>query len=313
MKIIKPKRLAKGDLIGIITPASSVEDFTKIERSTKYFESLGYQVEHGPNIGKSKGYLAGTDEERLSDLHYMFKSKNVKAVFCARGGYGSGRILNQIDYKLIRNNPKIFVGYSDITQLQMAFIAKCGLLTFAGPMPIVDFAADISPFTEEHFWKMITSNKKIGKLSQPENEKIFPIIKGDVKARIVGGNLSNIVNLIGTEYMPYLKDKILFMEEIAEYPYKIDRMLNQLQLTKIIPNLKGILLGAFVDCHEHDYSKRTLTLGEVIQDFFSQVKIPVMYNLKHGHIKDKLTLPFGGLIKIHSGRGYLEVMESLTS
>lgn len=311
MKIIKPKRLLKGDVIGIITPASTPDDLSKIEKSTRYFESIGYKVELAPNVGKSRGYLAGTDEERVDDFHYMFKSKKVKAVFCARGGYGSGRILDKLDYKLIRNNPKIFVGYSDISQLQLALLTKCGLLTFAGPMPAVDFADEIKPFTEELFWKVLTSNKKIGKLTQPGGEKIFPIIKGDVKARLVGGNLSNIISLLGTEYFPNIKDKILFLEEIGEYPYRIDRMFNQLRLIKALSGNKGILLGAFVDCHEHDYAKRTLTLGEVIQDYLNKSKVPVHYNLKHGHIKENITLPVGGLIKVHSLKGYIEIAEAI--
>ena len=311
MKIIKPKRLLKGDVIGIITPASTPDDFSKIEKSTKYFEGLGYKVELGPNIGKSRGYLAGSDEERLNDLHYMFKSKTVKAVFCARGGYGSGRILDKIDYRIIKNNPKIFVGYSDIPQLHFALLTKSSLLTFAGPMPAVDFSDEISPFAEEQFWKVLTTNKKIGKLVQPDGEKIFPIIKGDVKARLIGGNLSNIISLIGTDYFPNTKDKILFIEEIGEYPYRVDRMFNQLRLNKVFTGSKAILLGAFIDCHEHDYSKRTLTLGEVMQDYFNSSKIPVHYNLKHGHIKDNMTLPIGGLIKIHSTKGYLELTENV--
>lgn len=312
MKIIKPARLRKGDVIGIITPASCPEDLTKLEKSTKYFESLGYQVEQGPNIGKFEGYLGGTDAERLSDFHFMFRSKNIKAVFCARGGYGSGRILDKIDYKLVRTNPKIFVGYSDITQLQLALLTKCGLLTFAGPMPAVDFADEISPFTEEHFWRMLTSNKKIGKLIQPGNEKIMAIVKGEVKARLVGGNLSNLVSVIGTPYLPFLKDKIMFIEEVAECPYRIDRMLNQLRLAKILGGLKGIILGAFVDCNEHDHTKRSLTLGEVIQNYLSNLKSPVMYNLKHGHLKDNVTLPVGGMIKVSSGRKHIEFMEAMT-
>ncbi|QQS37897.1 MAG: LD-carboxypeptidase [Ignavibacteriales bacterium] len=311
MKIIKPKRLRKGDTIGIIAPASSPDDLSKLEQSIRYFESLGYKIETGENVASSRGYLAGKDEERLSDFHAMFKSKKISAIFCARGGYGSGRLLDKIDYRLVRNNPKIFVGYSDITQLQSALLTKCGLLTFAGPMPVIDFGGQISTFTEERFWEMLTTNKKIGKLLQPENEKLFPIIKGDVKARLYGGNLSNIVSLIGTDYLPFIKDKILFLEETGELPYRVDRMFNHLRLAKMLSTSRAVLLGAFVDCHEHDYSKRSLTLGEVIQDYFSNSKNTVMYNLKHGHLKDNLTLPIGGLIKIHSARGYIEITEGL--
>ncbi|MDH7604757.1 MAG: LD-carboxypeptidase, partial [Melioribacter sp.] len=172
MGIIKPERLKTGDVIGIISPASP-DDLSKINKGVAYLESLGYRVEVGKNVGQQEGYLAGSDSQRLSDLHDMFKNKNIKAIFTLRGGYGSTRLLDKIDYKLIRNNPKIFVGHSDINALQIAFLTKCGLVTFSGPMVAVDFQDEISPFIEDLFWRILTSNKKIGKLQNPRNEKFF--------------------------------------------------------------------------------------------------------------------------------------------
>lgn len=310
MKIIKPKKLSKGDVIGIISPASSPDDLSKIESGVKYLEKLGYRVEVGKNVRKFHGYLAGTDEERLDDFHYMFKKKDIKAIMCVRGGYGSPRLLDKIDYKLIERNPKIFIGYSDITALQMAILQKTGLVTFAGPMLAVDFSDEVSKYTEEMFWPLITSNKKFGKIEFPEDEKIFSLVKGNEKSRIVGGNLALIVSLIGTDYMPSLKEKILFLEEVGELPYRIDRMLNQLRLTKAFSQVKGIILGAFTDCNETDPSKRTLTLGEVISYYFENLDIPVVYNFKHGHIKDSATIPFGIMVKINASRNYIEIAES---
>ncbi|MCL4550994.1 MAG: LD-carboxypeptidase, partial [Bacteroidetes bacterium] len=147
-------------------------------------------------------YLAGSDAQRIADLHEMFKNKNIKAIFSIRGGYGSGRLLDKIDYKIIRNNPKIFVGYSDINALQMAFFAKTGLITFAGPMVAVDFHDEVSKFTEEVFWRTITSNKAIGRIKNPRNEKIYVLNKGRAVGRILGGNLSLLTSLNGTEYFP---------------------------------------------------------------------------------------------------------------
>jgi len=171
MTVIKPNRLRKNDLIGIISPASSPNDSDRIEKGVNYLEKMGYRVEVGKNVGKSLGYLAGTDEERLDDLHYMFRKKEVTAIISVRGGYGSARLLDKIDYRLIRKNPKIFVGYSDITALQLAIYAKTGLITFAGPMLAVDFWDEINPFTEETFWRIITSPRKIGKIVNPNGEK----------------------------------------------------------------------------------------------------------------------------------------------
>ncbi len=313
MKIIKPKKLSKGDVIGIISPASSTDDFTNVEFGVKYLEKIGYKVEVGKNVGKTHGYLAGNDDERADDFHYMFNRKYINAIMCIRGGYGSTRLLDKIDYKLIKDNPKIFVGHSDITALQMAILSKTGLITFAGPMLAVDFADEVSSFTEEIFWAMVTSNKKIGKIHQPDDEKIFTLVKGVSKGRIAGGNLSLLSSLVGTNYLPELKDKILLIEEVSEVPYRIDRMLNQLRLAKVFNQVKGVILGAFTDCNETDPAKRTLTLGEVIADYFESLKIPVIYNLKHGHIKDSITIPIGIMVKLNASRNYLEIAESAVS
>ncbi len=310
MRFIRPSKLSKGDLIGVISPATSPDDHTVIERGVKYIEKLGYQVEVGKNVGKYHGYLAGSDDERLEDLHYMFKNKNIKAVFCLRGGYGASRLLDKINYKIIKSNPKIFVGFSEITSLQSAFLEKTGLITFAGPMIYPDFSDDVSPFTEEFFWRIISSNKKIGRLEFPDNAKLPGMTKGNTSGKIVGGNLSVLNSLIGTAYFPNLKDKILLLEDIKELPYKIDRMLNHLRLTNAFKNLRGILLGRFVDCFEHDPMKKTLTLGEVMEDYLGKMKIPIIYAFPHGHITDKVTVPIGLNIKMNATKGFVEFSES---
>ncbi len=310
MKIVKPARLKKGSLIGIISPASSPDDLSTVENGAKYLEKLGYRVEIGKNVGQNFGYLAGTDQQRVDDLHYMFKKKDIKAIFCARGGYGTPRLLDKIDYSLIKRNPKILVGYSDITALQMAIMKKTGLVTFAGPMLSMDFQSDISEFTEEMFWKILTSNKKYGRISQPDDEKIFELHKGQARGRILGGNLSVFTSLVGTQYFPDLKDRILILEEIGEMPYRIDRLLNQLRLHKAFVNIKGVILGAFIDCNEHDPLKKTLSLGEVISEYLEGTKMPVVYNFKHGHIRNSITVPFGIVTKINTSKNIIEYTEA---
>jgi len=313
MGIIKPKRLKQGDVIGIISPASSPDDNSKINRGVAYLEKLGYRVEVGKNVGSHEGYLAGTDSQRLADLHEMFKNRQIKAILSIRGGYGSGRLLDKIDYKLIRNNPKIFVGYSDINALQMAFFAKTGLITFAGPMVAVDFHDEVSTFTEEVFWRTITSNKKIGRIQNPRKEKFYVLNKGRSSGRILGGNLSLINSLIGTEYFPKLKGAILLLEDINEAPYRIDRMLNQLRLSKILKQINGVILGHFVDCYEQDPTKQTFTLNEVIIEYFQNLKMPVIYNVKHGHIKENITIPYGLKCVLNATRGFIEIPENAVS
>jgi len=310
MRVIKPPALKKGDLIGIISPASTPDELSRIENSVKYFENLGYSVVLGQNVGKYRGYLAGTDQERLDDLHSMFSNKKVKAVFCIRGGYGAFRLLDKINYKLIKSNPKIFVGYSEITALQNAIFTKTGLITFAGPMPAVDFVNEVSSFTEEFFWKLVTSKKKIGRIKYPAETSPQTLRKGIVTGQIVGGNLAVLTALTGTKYFPDMKNKILILEDINEAPYKVDRLLNQLRLNGVFSKIKGIILGRFVDCYEDDANKKTLTLGEVIDDYICPLKIPSLYVFPHGHIKDFVTIPFGLKIKLDSSKQSVEFLES---
>ncbi len=311
MRIIKPKKLSKGDVIGIISPASFPEDMTRINKGVTYFEKLGYRVEVGENVGQELGYLAGTDQQRIDDLHSMFKNKHVKAIICLRGGYGSGRLLDRIDYSLIRKNPKIFVGYSDITALQMAFLQKAGLVTFAGPMVAVDFYRDqVDEFTEEFFWRLVTSTKKIGKIQNPDGEPFYSLTKKRGEGRLIGGNLAIFSSLLGTPYFPKLKDYMILLEDVGEPPYRIDRLLNQLKLSGVLEKASGVILGRFVDCYEMDASKKTLTLNAVIENYFSKLKAPVIYNVKHGHVVMNITIPFGLTTKLNASRRIFEIKEA---
>ena len=310
MKTIKPKKLLKNDIIGIISPASSPNELESIQKGVKYLEGLGYKVKVGKNVGKKHGYLAGTDEERLDDLHEMFADKQVSAIFSVRGGYGSGRLLNRIDYSLIKKNPKIFVGYSDITVMQMAFFQKTGLVTFAGPMVATDFSDNVNEYAEENFWKILTSTKKIGKLHNPRDEKFYILNSGRGEGKILGGNLALLNSILGTQYFPKLKDSILLLEDIGEEPYRVDRLFNQLLLANVFNDVNGIILGRFVDCYEKDKSKDKIKLNEVIEHYFSKLKIPVVYNFSHGHIKENLTIPFGVNCKLNASRRFVEIPES---
>jgi muramoyltetrapeptide carboxypeptidase len=314
MKKVKPAKLNKGDLIGIISPASTPDDLTRIDKGVQYLEKLGYRTEVAPNVGKVRGYLAGHDDQRLYDLHYMFRKKDVKAIFCVRGGYGSPRLLDKIDFKLIAKNPKIFVGYSDITVLHLALLKKTGLITFAGPMVATDFGKDeVSTYTEEHFWKTITTSKKIGNIVPPGEDKLFSLNKGKAKGELTGGNLALMMSLAGTPLFPELKGKILMIEDIGEQPYRVDRLVNQLKLMGAFKQLKGIILGAFTDCLEPDFTKRTLTLNEVIEDYFEKLSIPVIYNFPHGHINDLVTVPFGIDVSINASKHTVEFTENAVS
>lgn len=309
MKLVKPNRLKKGDLIGIISPASSPDDLTRIEKGVQYLESLGYKTEVGKNVGKYYGYLAGTNEERLEDLHYMFGKKEVKAVICVRGGYGSPRLLPHINFNLIKKNPKIFVGYSDITSLQMAFLKKANLVTFAGPMLAVDLYNEVNPYAEEYFWRALTSPKKIGKIRMPENEELKIIHQGKAEGPIIGGNLTLFASLFGTGLLPKAKNSILLLEDIGEVAYRVDRYLVQFVLAGIFEKINGLVLGHFTDCEETDPTKKTLTLDEVLDGYLNNLMIPTVSNFSHGHIKNIVTIPFGINVKLNADKGFIELTE----
>ncbi len=310
IKPIRPPKLNKGDLIGILTPASPAADASRIEKGVRYLESLGYRTKVGENVGKVNGYLAGTDEERAADLHAMFADKEVKATICLRGGYGTPRLLSLLNYKLIARNPKIFVGYSDITALQLAFWKKCSLITFHGPMAGVEMANQIDPFTEEMFWQCVTSTKKLGRLSLPEEPKVETLHTGKASGRLLGGNLSLIVSLLGTQYQPGFTDSILFIEEIEEEPYRVDRMMTQLYNSNIFRKSNGMLLGQFSDCNPKDPTKPSLITEEVLQDSAAKFAKPTLANLPFGHISKKMTLPAGLRVKMDATTKSIDFLEA---
>lgn len=309
MNILKPAKLKKGDTIGIISPASRPKDLTRIDRGIKYLESLGYKVKEGKSARNSYGYLAGTDEERVNDLHDMFSDKNVKAIFCTRGGYGTPRLLSKINYNIIKKNPKIFVGYSDTTALQMAFFKKAGLVTFSGPMVAVEMYDKIDPFTEENFWAMITSSAKYGTLKNPDGEKFESVNKGSGTGRLLGGNLSLILTVYGTPYCPSFKDSILIFEDVDEEPYRVDRYLSQLVNGKVLEEINGMIIASMTDCGPTERTQPTLTLEQVLNDYYKYIKAPVITNFVYGHIPRKNTIPFGIKTKVDAKLKEIKILE----
>lgn len=308
MEPLKPPRLKAGDLIGIISPASRIVKPERIEQGIAYLERRGYRTAPGEHILKTYGYLAGTDEQRVADLHAMFANPEIKAIMCVRGGYGTPRLLSMVDYRLIARHPKIFVGYSDITSLQLALWKKCGLVTFQGPMVGVDMPEQLDAYTEELFWRLLTSPKKAGAVIPPGNPSLT-IRNGKGSGRLLGGNLAHLAGALGTVHMPSFKDALLFIEDIGEEPYRIDRMLTQLRHAKVIDQVKGILGGQFTDCEIKDASKPTLTVDEVLREFGHMGPTPFLAHLPFGHEAHKMTVPMGIRAKLDAGAGTLEFLE----
>jgi muramoyltetrapeptide carboxypeptidase len=293
MKTLKPPRLRQGDVIGLVSPASTPSMQEKVDKGVQYLEGLGYGVKIGRHVMAQYGYLAGTDEERAADLNDMLRDSSVKAIFALRGGYGTPRILDLIDYAAVRRTPKIVVGYSDITGLQLALLRKTGLVTFSGPMVAVEMWDHIDPFTEERFWPMVTSNSRVGTLRNPDDEPLVAHNKGKASGILMGGNFSLLASLMGTPYLPTLTKAILVLEDVDEAPHRIDRMFAQMRHAGVFKKIAGLVLGKFTDCVPGDPSKPHLTTEQVLQETISAIDCPVLSNLQYGHIAKKLTVPFG--------------------
>jgi muramoyltetrapeptide carboxypeptidase len=308
--VIKPPKLRKGDLIGLVAPASSSSSEEKLESGIRYLEQAGYRIKVGDHVRKTRGYLAGTDEQRAEDFNAMVRNKDVKAVFAIRGGDGTPRILQMIDYRALKKHPKIIVGYSDITALQLAVFRKIGLVTFSGPMPGVEMWKDFDPYTEEHFWRMLTSAKKFGPLENPADEPLAVLRSGKASGRLIGGNFALVVNAVGTPFFPSLQDAILFIEDVDEAPNRIDRMLAQLLNAGIRRRISALVFGKFTNCEPKHPGEPFLTLDEVEKDYAEKLRCPVVANFQYGHIPRKLTVPIGLRASLDTKRNRIDVLES---
>lgn len=301
--MIKPRSIKFGDTIGIIAPASQASE-AKRDETVKQLTELGFKVKLGKSCFEKKGYLAGDDALRAEDLNSMFKDEDVDAIMCLRGGYGTTRILNLIDFKLIRKNPKIFIGYSDITAIHIALNRISKLVTFHGPMGSSDLTDD---FSRERLLNAIMNPRPIGALKNPGCEGISALNGGRVEGPIIGGNLALIAATIGTPYEIDTKDRILFLEDIDEEPYSIDRMLTQLALAGKLEDAEGIILGDFKNCDPKD--DNSLSLMEVFEDRLKDLDKPIVHNLKAGHCIPKITIPLGVKAVLDADKCSIEIVE----
>jgi muramoyltetrapeptide carboxypeptidase len=310
MEVIKPKRLRPGDVIGLVAPASRPSQDEKVEKGVQNLERLGYRVNVGRHVYDLHGYLAGRDEDRAADFNEMIRNKDIKAIFTIRGGYGTPRLLQMIDFRSLAQNPKIIVGYSDITALQLALFRKIGLVTFSGPMIGVEMWNDIDPFTEESFWRQVTESKKVGTLDNFDGEPAGILRPGKARGRLLGGNLSLAVSLMGTPFMPATRGSLLVLEDVDEEPHRIDRMLAQMLNGRVLRGLAGLVFGKFTECLPGDEDEPCLTLEQVQSDYVQKIKCPVISNFQYGHIPKKNTIPFGLQAALDTKRGTIDVLES---
>lgn len=290
----RPKKLNKGDLIGIIAP-SSPPNQQQLAASLVFLEQLGLKYKFGKSVNQINGYLAGTDQQRLDDLHEMFENPEIKGIICACGGYGAARFTDNIDFELIANNPKILWGYSDITYLHNAIGNNSNIVTFHGPM----LGSDIG---EEGFLE--SSAEMFQQLFEPtviqydiDFGPIHKFAAGKVTAEVVGGNLSLISNGIGTPFQLIVDGKILFIEDVGEEPYRVDCMLNQLRQAGMLDNLAGVIIGDFSKA-EAKKQVPSLTLDEVFTHYFGGLEIPIVSEVKIGHCQPHFAFPIGVQVTI---------------
>jgi muramoyltetrapeptide carboxypeptidase len=308
--ILLGKRLKIGDTIGLVAPAG-IENAEKIEKGIEKLKSLGFNIKKGKHIYDKWGYFAGKDEDRAKDIRDMFKDDEVSMVLCIRGGYGAMRIMPYLDFHKIKKKPKIFMGYSDITVLLNTMYQKEGLITFHGPMINSNLEVDE---TLNSFLGTVMRGHEEYCIENPVNIPMGSNTDKSAQGRIVGGNLSLICGVLGTPYEIDMKDKILFIEEVGEAPYRIDRMFTQLQLTGKLEECSGIILGQFTDCdgEAEDKNKEDLfTLSQVLEDRIMTLNKPVLTNVMCGHDNPKLVLPIGAKARLNCKKGQIEILQSV--
>lgn len=310
---IKPKRLQKGDTIGIVAPASPLEKKSDLVRGIKTLEEMGFNVLVGENVNNRHEYLAGTDEERAYDLNNMFGNKEVDAIFVTQGGYGSGRILRYLDFDLIRENPKIFIGFSDITILHLAIRKMTGLVTFHGPGMGGFNPEELTDYRKEYLEKALMSDEPIGEIPLADKKKWINIInEGEAYGEIVGGNLTLMCSSLGTPYEIDTEDKILFFEDLDTEPWIFDHMLTHLCNAGKLQKAKGIVIGECADCVPYKHNpgfQVTFFLEEVLEHFIKPLKIPAIYGLPLGHTEDLATIPIGVKAHLDATNGKLFIDE----
>lgn len=317
--MVKPKGLKPGDTIMMVAPASELST-TRMTLATERLEAMGYKVIIPDDLFRSWGYLAGTDEQRAAELMHAFTNPEVDAIFPGTGGYGTMRMLDLLDYEKIRANPKIFIGFSDITGLHMALAKKCNLVTFHSPAPMWGLGSEsnLHPLSAKYFWRNLLASENQPSASRnlvgfsyeaPSYAPMGYYSEGEAEGILCGGNLTLIASLTGTEYQLDTKGKVLFLEDVREAPYRIDRMLRQMKLTGQLDSPAAIVLGKFRKC-ESDDDDPTFSLDEVFLDYFGDVSYPVINQFPAGHVRQNATLPFGIRVKVDSNPPSLRVLEN---
>lgn len=314
--MLKPHRLAPGQTVGLIAPASAPAEPDTVRFAADIIRSFGLQVRVGAHVFDRSGYLAGADADRAADLNGMFADPTVDAVFCLRGGYGASRLLPMLDFDVIRANPKPLIGYSDITALHMAIQARAGLVTFHGPIAAQVF----TPYTLAEFKRVLFGADWPATIGAPppaevreghaeKANRLVTLAPGTARGRLLGGNLTLLAHLCGTPYMPDFTDAILFLEDVGEAHYAIDRYLTQLWLAGVLAKVRGVVFGKFTESADSSWLHNR-PLEEVLAERVRALGIPAYMGAMIGHIDDQTTVPVGCMAALDADACTLSLLES---
>ncbi|MEO8031352.1 MAG: LD-carboxypeptidase [Gemmatimonadota bacterium] len=313
-EIIRPPRLKPGSRVGLLAPAGPLLERDDLSRGRELCQALDWEPVLLPHAGGRHGYLAGTDEERLDDLNAALRNPVLDAIWCLRGGYGVTRILDQVDFAAMAARPRVIIGYSDITALLLAAWRHTGLVTFHGPMA----RAPLTSFSRDHQARVLASAVvpgRLGRLPQPDDvlvpksPRIVTIRGGKAEGRLIGGNLTLVQCLIGTRHLPDFDGAILFLEEVNEDLYRIDRMLAHLRMAGALDRVAGVVVGQVTELSQRG-ADGSMGYDEILATYLEPLGVPVAYGFPFGHVESQWTLPVGVMARLDASAGELELLES---
>jgi len=314
----KPPRLRPGDMVGLIEPAGFSDGPEQVEAAMATIRGMGLVPKAGRHVAARYGYLAGSDAERASDINEMFADPDIRAVFAVRGGWGCARLLPLLDWEIIRANPKLLIGYSDITALHLAFAAKAGFATIHAP----NAGNAWEKISWESFWRLAFTaeapffqppSAQETDPARPERWNWKTITPGKAQGRLIGGNLSVLSALAGTPWLPDFDGAILFLEDVGEAEYRIDRMLSQLSLAGLLAKLSGVIFGQCTNCAAGVPGYVGFTVPQLLEQYLAPLGIPAFRGANIGHVRNQLSLPVGARVEIDAGAGSIRVLEPITA
>ncbi|MFN4146857.1 MAG: LD-carboxypeptidase [Runella sp.] len=310
----KPPRLKPGDTVGLVCPAAPAYSRETVKIIAESMQALGFKVKYGKRMWERYGYLAGKDADRAADLNEMFADKSIQGIVCVHGGWGCARLLPLLDYEVIAQNPKVLIGYSDITALLLGIHSQTGLVTFHGP----EGAATWNKYTVGHF-RAILMNAEAVKYENPKaigdnltqtSDRVYTINAGKAKGKLLGGNLTVLCHLIGSPYVPDWKNSLFFCEDVHEAPYRIDRMITHLRLAGVLDAMNGFVFGKCTKCDVGENSYGSLTIEDIWDDHLLPLSKPSFAGAMIGHIRDKFTIPVGIEAEMDATAGSIRLLES---